>query len=37
MANVLQKNWQDLIKPNKLEIMPGRAKNKVATIVAEPL
>ena len=37
MANVLQKNWQDLIKPNKLEIDPGRAKNKVATIVAEPL
>ena len=37
MANVLQKNWQDLIKPTKLEIVSGRAKNKVATIVAEPL
>ena len=35
--NVLQKNWQDLIKPNKLEITPGRDRNKVATIVAEPL
>jgi len=37
VANVLQKNWQDLIKPTKLEILSGRAKNKVATIVAEPL
>ena len=37
MANVLQKNWQDLIKPSKLEIVPGRAKNKIATMVAEPL
>ena len=37
MANVLQKNWQDLIKPNKLEIASGRARNKVATLVAEPL
>ncbi len=37
MANVLQKNWQDLIKPTKLEIVSGRAKNKVATLVAEPL
>ena len=37
VANVLQKNWQDLIKPSKLEIVPGRAKNKIATVVAEPL
>jgi DNA-directed RNA polymerase subunit alpha len=37
VANVLQKNWQDLIKPTKLEIVSGRAKNRVATIVAEPL
>jgi DNA-directed RNA polymerase subunit alpha len=37
VANVLQKNWQDLIKPSKLEIVPGRAKNKLATMVAEPL
>ncbi|HEX9880882.1 MAG TPA: DNA-directed RNA polymerase subunit alpha [Hyphomicrobium sp.] len=34
---MLQKNWQDLIKPTKLEVMPGRDRNKVATIVAEPL
>jgi len=37
VANVLQKNWQDLIKPSKLEIQPGRQRNMVATIVAEPL
>ena len=35
--NVLQKNWQDLIKPTKLMVTPGRDRNKVATIVAEPL
>src|SRR5665648_989700 len=34
---VLQRNWQDLIKPTKLEIVSGRAKHKVATLVAEPL
>jgi DNA-directed RNA polymerase subunit alpha len=37
VANVLQKNWQDLIKPSKLEIAPGRAKHRIATVVAEPL
>jgi DNA-directed RNA polymerase subunit alpha len=37
VVNVLQKNWQDLIKPTKLEVTPGRDRNKVATIVAEPL
>ena len=37
MVNVLQKNWQDLIKPGKLEVSPGRDRNKVATVVAEPL
>ena len=37
MINVLQKNWQDLIKPSKLDIMPGRDRNKIATVVAEPL
>jgi DNA-directed RNA polymerase subunit alpha len=37
VANVLQRNWQDLIKPTKLEIVSGRAKNRVATLVAEPL
>lgn len=37
MVNVLQKNWQDLIKPTKLEVTPGRDREKVATVVAEPL
>ena len=37
MTNVLQKNWQDLIKPSKLEIMPGRDRHRMATLVAEPL
>ncbi len=34
---MLQKNWQDLIKPTKLDIEPGRERGKTATIVAEPL
>jgi len=34
---VLQKNWQDLIKPTKLDVEPGRDPNRVAVIVAEPL
>ena len=37
MANVLQKNWQDLIKPQKLQIEAGRDKTRNATLVAEPL
>lgn len=37
MVNVQQKNWQDLIKPNKLEVTPGRDREKLATVVAEPL
>ncbi len=37
MANILQKNWQDLIKPNKLQVTPGRDKIRLATLVAEPL
>ena len=37
MVNVLQKNWQDLIKPTKLDIQPGRDRTRVATVVAEPL
>ncbi|MES0383590.1 MAG: DNA-directed RNA polymerase subunit alpha [Hyphomicrobium sp.] len=32
-----QKNWQDLIKPDKLEVTPGRDREKLATVVAEPL
>ena len=37
MMQMLQKNWQDLIKPNRLEITPGRDRNRFATVVAEPL
>ncbi|MBL8881841.1 MAG: DNA-directed RNA polymerase subunit alpha [Hyphomicrobium sp.] len=35
--NVLQKNWQDLIKPSKIDIQPGRDRARIATVVAEPL
>jgi DNA-directed RNA polymerase subunit alpha len=34
---VLQKNWQALIKPSKLEIEPGHDPHRIATVVAEPL
>jgi DNA-directed RNA polymerase subunit alpha len=34
---VIQKNWQDLIKPNKLEVIPGDDVSYIATVVAEPL
>ena len=37
MVTLLQKNWQDLIRPNKLEITPGRDRSRSATLVAEPL
>src|SRR5664279_4956725 len=34
---VNQKNWQELIRPNKIDIQPGKDKKRIATIVAEPL
>ncbi len=34
---MIQKNWQDLIKPNKLEVTGGDDPRRVATLVAEPL
>jgi len=34
---VIQKNWQALIKPNKLNIEPGADSSRTATVVAEPL
>ncbi len=37
MVTLLQKNWQDLIKPNKLEVVSGRDRSRSATLVAEPL
>ena len=34
---VLQKNWQELIKPSRIEFVAGNEKNKEATLVVEPL
>ena len=34
---MLQKNWQDLIKPEKLVTEVGVDASRTATIVAEPL
>ena len=33
----IQKNWQELIRPNKLEITLGDDSKRMATMVAEPL
>ncbi len=35
--SIIQKNWQELIKPSKLEIIPGADPARFARIVAEPL
>lgn len=35
--SVLQKNWQDLIKPYKLSVAHGKDKKRSAVIVIEPL
>ena len=35
--NVIQKNWQELIKPDKLQVAAGPDPKRVATVVAEPL
>ncbi len=34
---MIQKNWQELIKPNKLEVVQGAVPEQRATVVAEPL
>jgi DNA-directed RNA polymerase subunit alpha len=34
---VITKNWQELIKPNKLETIAGFDSKRYATVVAEPL
>jgi DNA-directed RNA polymerase subunit alpha len=37
-ANVtIQKNWQELIRPNKLQVFAGADPKREATVVAEPL
>jgi DNA-directed RNA polymerase subunit alpha len=33
----LQRNWQSLIKPEKLEVEPGAEPLRTATVIAEPL
>ena len=35
--HVNQKNWQELIRPTKLDIQQSRERRRVATMVAEPL
>jgi len=35
--DVIQKNWQELIRPNKLQVTAGADAARVATVVAEPL
>jgi DNA-directed RNA polymerase subunit alpha len=37
LSSVIQKNWQALIKPNKLSVEPGHDPSRIATVVAEPL
>ncbi len=37
MTTTIQKNWQELIKPEKLKITPGSDPKRLATAVAEPL
>ncbi len=34
---MIQRNWQELIKPQKLDVQPGRRPDREATIVVEPL
>ncbi|HEY0420920.1 MAG TPA: DNA-directed RNA polymerase subunit alpha, partial [Acetobacteraceae bacterium] len=34
---VLQRNWQSLIKPEKLDVEPGSDPSRTATVIAEPL
>jgi DNA-directed RNA polymerase subunit alpha len=33
----IQRNWQELIKPTKLDIVSGSDSNRTASVVAEPL
>ena len=35
--DVIQKNWQELIRPNKLQVSVGGDAARTATVVAEPL
>ena len=33
----IQKNWQELIRPSKLQVSPGSDTRRTATVIAEPL
>src|SRR5438874_3554323 len=33
----IQKNWQELIRPNKLQVTPGTDSTRFAIVIAEPL
>ena len=33
----IQKNWQELIRPSKLQVVAGSDPKREATVVAEPL
>src|ERR1700744_4459198 len=33
----IQKNWQELIRPNKLQVAAGADTRRSATVIAEPL
>ena len=35
--DVIQKNWQELIRPDKLQVSTGFDPKRMATVVAEPL
>ncbi len=37
VMQVIQKNWQELIKPEKLQVNPGHDPQRFATVIAEPL
>src|SRR6201995_1546500 len=36
-SEVIQRNWQSLIRPEKLEVEPGAEPARTATVIAEPL
>src|SRR5262249_57503197 len=33
----IQKNWQELIRPNKLQVSPGQDGKREATLIPQPL
>jgi DNA-directed RNA polymerase subunit alpha len=37
MVTMIQKNWQELIRPEKLQVATGNDAKRIATVVAEPL